>query len=304
MRFSIIGSGFGFYGYLPALAEKKENIIFIPEGYRSTLNQRKELTPYKESISFLPSIEACLDQCEALVVASIPSLQTSIVDEALKRKNINTLFLEKPLSRTPLESIDLLERLIESHKKFRINYSFFYSCWWDDLRTLLEENKASKVVIDWKFNAYHFSNNLKNWKRYHQDGGGVLRFYGIHLIAVLARMGYKVSTSLLESENEGEPHSWYASFYSKNFPNVEINLSTTSLVKEFSVKTLVQGVSKVVLNLENPFQKEEVIQNQDIRVSLLKGFIKSQDVSSCLFEKWYSQVNALWLDIETLTETK
>ena len=96
-------------------------------------------------------------------------------------------------------SNNLLKFLDLNKVTYVIEYSFLYLDLQNKFNTLISE----KQDIDWTwgFMAHHFSMNLKNWKRYHDIGGGVLRFYGVHIIAFFSTLGYNniISSTLIQT---------------------------------------------------------------------------------------------------------
>ena len=121
--------------------------------------------------------------------------QKLIIKKCLEVKTIESIFLEKPLAPSPLESAKVLNFLNASEIDYAINYTFIYI-------GLLQKQFLSEALqgvfnLKWDFMAHHYINNVDTWKRKHELGGGALRFYGIHIIALLAYLGYK---NVIESE--------------------------------------------------------------------------------------------------------
>ena len=103
------------------------------------------------------------------------------------------MFTEKPLSINPDKSSSNLSNLFSFNKSVRVGYLFLYTNWF---ASILRASPGSRINISWNFPSHHLINNLLNWKRYHSQGGGVLRFYGIHFISVFAQLGI---TDILKS---------------------------------------------------------------------------------------------------------
>ena len=84
--------------------------------------------------------------------------------------------------------------------------------------------------------ARHFIHERKTWKRFHSEGGGAIRFYGIHLIAILSDIGYlKVLESINSSEITSEMSSFTSSFEPTNkLPKCKIIINSKSLLNVFS----------------------------------------------------------------------
>jgi len=62
--FTVFGSGFGLYGYLPALIDTFGEPVALPESYRATVQARPELA------RCLPSIRWAADRDAALALAN------------------------------------------------------------------------------------------------------------------------------------------------------------------------------------------------------------------------------------------
>ena len=85
-------------------------------------------------------------------------------------------------------------------------------------KKLLSVNLKCKLNLNWEFMAHHYINNLDTWKNKHSHGGGALRFYGIHVIALLAYVGYNnIIKSKLSLDLAGNPYQWSAIFSGKTF---------------------------------------------------------------------------------------
>ena len=50
--FAILGSGFGLYGYLPALVEGCEQPVVLPERYRARFDERSELARFAINVQW------------------------------------------------------------------------------------------------------------------------------------------------------------------------------------------------------------------------------------------------------------
>ena len=103
-----------------------------------------------------------------------------------------TIFLEKPIASSPEQSSILLKFLEEKKIKFYVNYSFIYLDWFKKLFNKINSlNSNFNIKVNWEFKAHFIKTNVMNWKSDSQSGGGIIRFYGIHLIAVLISFEYE-----------------------------------------------------------------------------------------------------------------
>jgi len=98
-----------------------------------------------------------------------------------------------------------LSQVYEVAEEFGLKFNFIQANVLD-----IEIEETDLLFLDtWhsykQLKADHFKNNKDNWKRDHKQGGGPLRFYGIHLIAVLAELGYTSSRQSLDDTCYGSP---------------------------------------------------------------------------------------------------
>jgi len=284
MRIAILGSGFGLYGYLPALLQITDSKIILPTRYQERLKSRTDVGHFYSNIEWVQDEEELLGNCEAIVIAQAPRQQYSWVKKCLKQKNITHLFLEKPLSFSPKSADELLSDLKSSKKKFRIGYNFRFTDW--------AKNPDIKN-IEWNFCAHHFANNIQTWKREHENGGGALRFYGIHLVALLAEIGYDDAAFSKISPNA---ETWEVQLIGKNLHPCNIKVATNSDETNF----IVSRNSTEITSLLQPFQTEIVNLDPKIdqRVSILKTSLSDLFLNNPTYYDWYETANLLWHNIE------
>ena len=221
----------------------------------------------------------------------------------LYRSKINYLLLEKPLAHTPEEALITFEKLILSRKIFRIGYTFRYTEWGSQLRRILiGKEKFEKLTLHWSFMAHHYKNNLQNWKRFHSVGGGAIRFYGIHIISLLAEIGYSyITVSNAYSSKVDEIEKWKATFTGINLPTCEVIVDSKSNIDEFSIKL----ISKAIINSNNYYFKnlsdpfEPININNSSNEFDKRTLILTQLCSSLWKEnenkyKWYEKTLRLW----------
>ena len=72
MKYLILGSGFGLYGYLPAVLSKKNNTVYLEKKYKKIINSRKELTIYKNKIVWIQNYLSNLEIIDYLIIAKVP----------------------------------------------------------------------------------------------------------------------------------------------------------------------------------------------------------------------------------------
>jgi hypothetical protein len=291
--FTIFGSGFGLYGYLPAIIDGLKADVCLPEKYRVTINSRPDLERFEPQIMWVDTEDSAIKCSDKIVISVKPKAQVSIVRRCLDLGFSGRFYLEKPLSNSPAESEVFLD-LLDSHSvDYSVGYSFLYL---DRLQEIFKNYTPEKVIqIEWCFMAHHFANRLKNWKRHEIEGGGVLRFYGIHIVALLARHGYSgVVNSRLTGEKLGEPSLWEAGLSHQDSTKCNIIVNSRSEKLFFRVKV----DSEVILSVDDPFYVNGLSKvGEDRRFLSLVRFLKdSSNLASN--KKLYRSINKAWASIE------
>ena len=131
--FTIFGSGFGIYGYLPALAEHLGEEVVLPQAYETKVRSRPELGGTLSKIRWVKDHDEALALADGAVIATPPQFQGGIVERCLALRNIKRLALEKPLAVTPGMAASLLARLDASGVQYVIAYTLLHLNWYNDL---------------------------------------------------------------------------------------------------------------------------------------------------------------------------
>jgi predicted dehydrogenase len=296
MNIGIVGGGFGLYGYLPALMQIPDTTVTLPARYKAFVKERDDINCFYNEINWVEDDSALLKSSEGVVIATPPAQQVVIAMNCLSYDNISHMFLEKPLAASPSAAVDLLEALETSGKKFRLGYNFRLTDWGQALRT----QAGGLKELMWTFQAHHYVHQLQNWKRDHTQGGGALRFYGIHVIALLAELGYTdVSYSEIMAEHQHEAETWHAELTGDNLVPCKISVASNCHEVGF---TLIDGNGKIH-NRTQPFEltEQQKTTGKDQRISvLIKGLVELLDDEQQYYE-WYRSANALWANIEKRT---
>jgi len=291
--FTVVGSGFGLYGYLPALVETFGEPVLLPEAYRAKVDARPELERYREAIRWVPDADAALAQATGVVVATPPHRQVAEVKRCLSLAAIDSMVLEKPLAPTPAEAHALLEALRHSGRRYRLGYTFLQTRWAESL-AWPQRDGGREVAITWTFMAHHFAHGLHNWKRIHAEGGGALRFFGVHLLALLARAGYRdVKESVLEGAVPAEPERWRAVFTAPRLPDCRVLVDARCEEARFRIEA-----GTPLVDLSYPYSDEPAAREADRRIGVLQRFLRSLDAPQAEFDRFYAEVDALWRAVE------
>jgi predicted dehydrogenase len=305
---AILGSGFGLYGYLPALVKGCGQRVVLSERHREPFQKRPELARFADNVQWARDEASALDCADEVVLALQPSQQSEWIPRCLARPNLARILVEKPLAPSPEAAAELLEELDRSSKVIRIGYTFRYTDWGQRLRAALKQTEeGGRVLIQWSFLAHHFRHDLRNWKRFTDSGGGAVRFYGIQLMALLAELGYQV---VISSHTFGESvdviEKWTASFRGPGLPECEVAVDTRSVVEKFSASFL--GSAKepglVFAELNDPFESganDESSEELDRRVPALSRLCRSLWEESVDEKKWYKATIDLWRSVEERT---
>jgi predicted dehydrogenase len=297
--YAIVGSGFGLYGYLPAIVDVQNSTVVLPRAYESKVRARTELAYTLPHISWVDDEIAAISLASTVVIAVPPQRQFELLSRCLTLPLLKKLVLEKPLAVTPALSAELISNLDVAKKSYRIAYTLLNTTWHQELAWPKSNSSDAVISISWSFMAHHFVSQLITWKRLHADGGGVLRFYGVHLIALLAYHGYDgVRSSVLEGEDRREPERWDAVFNGLGLPDCHVHVDSRSTKKQFMMVCSIGSKEKLMFKMGDPFEQEIRQGDDDARVGVLKRLIDSFGVDDISFDLFYKRVNALWQKIE------
>ncbi len=270
MKYLILGSGFGLYGYLPAVLSKKNNTVYLEKKYKKIINSRKELTIYKNKIIWIQNYLSNLEIIDYLIIAKRPSDQVKIIKKIINKKNIlKKIFLEKPIAKNPLAAKNLLNIL--KKKKINVSFGFIfqYTNWYKKIKNFIKKNKKkNEIEITWNFNAFFLKKKVKSWKNDISQGGGIINFYGIHFIKLINELGFnKIINSTQIKKNY-----WFSSFKkNKQIFKLKINISAKKNLFRIKLKSYSKNTS---INLPNPFGKNNNFTKKDNRVVFLIKYLE------------------------------
>ena len=92
--YTILGSGFGIYGYMPCLVGRKNVQVVLPRDYREVVESRPELNFALELIEWVPDSYTALSLAHSAIIAKRPQDQVNLVHDCLEFPNIKRLILE------------------------------------------------------------------------------------------------------------------------------------------------------------------------------------------------------------------
>lgn len=290
MTTGILGSGFGLYGYLPALLGLGETVV-LPARYRATLLARDDLRHLDGRTEWVAGEAEVLARADALIVSRRPADQMEAVRRALAVPTVTRLLLEKPLAPEPVAAAAMLEALAKAGRSVRIGFTFRAAPWAARVTEWVAGASPDATLdFDWGFHAHHYATGLDTWKRRVGEGGGALRFYGIQLIGLLAEWGYDDALeSRVAGEGPDDAARWTATFTGPGLPRCRVLVDSRAGEPRFAATA-----PGLALHLRDPFEEAPTEPGQDRRVALLAKLCRSllRDVSGT--PDWYARSVVLW----------
>lgn len=302
----IIGSGFGLYGHFPAATILSNQTILLPKRYKSKLERRTELAHLSNRISWQKEDDEILKKANCVVLSVRPVDQVNLIKKCFENPNIKNLILEKPLALTPILSDAILKELLSSKINFRITYSFIYTNWFNELCKHIKNKHLdlNVIKINWSFLANHYDLNLNNWKRFNSMGGSVIRFYGVHIIALLSALGFKdVEYSNTFGISEDDNFRWNVKFTCEKGRSCEVIIDSMSKVNDFQIQMYnkTQKDSVHSIKLLDPFSDTEpLVRGLDARIEVVMNVHRSlmNREGDEFYYDLYQTTNQLWLEVE------
>lgn len=299
----ILGSGFGLYGWLPALLDCGARPIVLPQRYRPALAARPELAALAAQVEWLADEEAVLDRAALLALAVRPQDQQMRVAQSLQRPGITALILEKPLAPTPGESLALHDALRAAGRRFEVGYTLAHTRWAQVLRqSVADAGAAGTLDIRWTFLAHHYRCDLHNWKRSHAAGGGALRFYGIQLLALLALAGYRtIDFSQTRGLDPDDCRSWNARLSAPGLPGCSVALDSGAHLSQFTLKLAGGRAPPVHICQADPFDGPAPAPGTaDRRIGVLAQICSLAGQQADSTAGWYGDTLELWAHAERM----
>ena len=241
-----------------------------------------------------------LEYASGLVCAIPPLYQQEQIHKVLNKKNIREVILEKPLAVSPRESRRMINKLQLMPISYRIGYTFLQTDWFGRLKLVSEID----IRMKWEFNAHHFLNEVNTWKRYHSKGGGVVRFYGIHLIPILYQLNFhEIVSSRIVNYSMNQPSSWKLKMNNKEDYSFQIEISTNSNCNRFIIEAIDQNnTTETICSIGNPFSENiNILSLQDKRIAYLEKLIKTLKDRNMQYVDLYKETNNIWERIEEKT---
>ena len=279
----ILGSGFGLYGYLPAICQHYPNSkVLLKKSAKNKAYLRPELKKYLNRITWIEDTKEIIQKVELLVVSYPPFEVKKLSKLIVDSKTIKRVIIEKPVCESPEKSIQFINQIENSGKKIISSFLFVYTDWINLMKSG-ENNKS----IDWEIVNI---NSKDSWKWNYKLGGGVLRFYGIHIIAVCALFNCKIQE--LSSNNS---NNFQAVFANNNFI-FNTHISYTENKPSFTLNDNFKYLSPFGTPSENILE--------DYRVPYLVKLLEDLDGNYIFLNKLLKDTISLWREIEIFNSIK
>jgi hypothetical protein len=178
-RLLVLGGGFGLYGYLPAALQASWDVSILSR-YRNLLLGRVELPSLLDRVMLIEESNLDVNSFEAVVIARSPSHQFEFIHENSSFKG--HYFLEKPLGPSPALTFELLNILESRKSTFSVAYLFRFQEWYKEI--LAKKELRNKISIKWRIAPLQSS----SWKNDENLGGGLLSYYGVHLLSLIVEL--------------------------------------------------------------------------------------------------------------------
>ena len=266
MKIGILGSGFGIYGYLPAVIENGHTPVLL-QSKVPNLKSRPELNSYFSEHLNAPSIQDLIETCDAIVLAIPPRAQYELLNRYILNSNIKHLFLEKPLGINSAQGGEILRSLDQYKKSFSLAYLFLWTDWFQELFQLAADvlNRENLIIeIEWTV-----PNVANSWKSNEEIGGGLSHFFSTHLFALYYKLGFNSHELSVERKNDG----LRISGFNASLPTVlaSINYGENS---HFVIRSH-ENETSLIFEDENPFGARNFLGKLDNRIPVLAKYIAS-----------------------------
>ena len=295
----IIGGGFGLYGYLPAAISCGLKVITCLK-YLKLFDQRDDIDQFIDQIEFKNKEETIIKEADILVIARRPEDQEKILNNITPGK---LLIIEKPIARTPKVAGAIINKLAKECVDYRIGFTFLETSWYDELRSFYTANKANinYLEINWSFQAHHYEMELINWKRNINEGGGAFKFYGCHILSLLAGID-KWDINGIDSFCYNENDEYMFKLELQNLKGVKCSASCNSdSLSEpvFEINIVTNTQNQYNYKSKDPFDYLINSDNLfDYRMPLLESIINSFSDNTITYTILYEKYIALWKQSE------
>jgi len=257
MNILIIGSNFGSKIYLDCLSELKGHkvITICSPNILKKKNIKKNI---KKALSYEHVLQN--ESFDLVICATTPLTQYKIIKFIFKTKiKIKGLVIEKPIANNFKNSKKCIDLLNNTKIPYIVNFIFSQLDAYQKLKFFLQTNRFDKICYNWHFQQAYFRNRLTTWKIVPKLGGGLVKFYAIHVLYHLIdlldlKQNTKIIINKIRSTNgmvtslifvlSDKKNTIYVeifinsknSIHSLNFKNKSMNLSLINKSKDWTKK--------------------------------------------------------------------
>jgi predicted dehydrogenase len=277
--------------------------------YRARILERADLRGWDARIRYVSGLNDLAGECSRLIIAVNPRRQAEIVGELVKAGWRGRLLLEKPVAPSPDEANQTLIELERASIEYGVGFSMMSCNWFSALRALFARGWSEPAEIDmsWLFRAYHHSSDIETWKRRKSEGGGALRYFAIHLVAVLASLADWTVTQASMDDSEPDAQRWCRFRLQSGNVRASCECDTAATeASQFRVVVRTEVANQMVVNEPDPFVQSvdfnhteiEDSRGRDRRVTMLKEMLIQFERDPKLNMGWYHRHIGLWKNIE------
>ena len=266
IKVGILGSGYGLYGYLPAIQDLSCEVVTLKRYLDSEVGSRKTVAERLKRCTLVESESVVASRSEVLVIARTPIAQASQIQSLETSSTLNHLFLEKPVAGDISSHSNILTLLRNLDLTFSVGYLFPYTNWGEQIRLELIQGTCS-VEIRWQMRRPNGA-----WKLNVDLGGGIFDYYLIHFIPVFFGVS-KIEKILIDSYIPSE--KMQVSFILNSGQNITV-LFSFSLNSCFEIefnrgKETIDSRSKAFF--ASPFSESQFEYGEDPRVPYIGKYL-------------------------------
>ena len=290
----LLGKGFALDVYLPSLTAINCKKIALEKSSQKLINFDID----NLDIKWVNENNIINNKFYKIIIAEPPEKQFKYICEQSLWKNTDNIILEKPLAIDSKKAKYLINILNKNKSNYSVNYTFRYTEWFKKINNYLHNNNnKEEISISWKFKARHLQKKESSWKTNGQLGGGAVKYYGIHLIAILSDIGYfEVNKTKITNSKSNQQITWSCELNSTNkLPKLSLFLDSYSNQNQFYW----HQKNQTLLDLDSPFSLESSKYNGDLRIPPTIKFLKEKQTD--LVNVKNMNALELWSNIESKT---
>lgn len=277
----ILGSGFGLYGYLPAICQVSNEKVYLLNKAKEILLGRSELTKYFDRITWIESSSEIISTCETLIIAYPPQYVYPLIELIETSSTLKKIIVEKPICQNSTTSLQFISRVKNKEIKIISGFLFIYAEWYQNLVNC----NNGDININWNFLKKSSLISDLSWKYSSNQGGGALNMYGLHLLSILTSFE-PVPVYVYQNNDEG----FRAVFKTNNKFYININLELTTTQSKFEIEN--------ITSTESPFGKQNEIYHEDFRVKYIIKMLIDFENNYEYLDKLMLETMCLWSLIE------